>query len=151
MPRRGQKATVSVCPWRRDEVVSARTHLRFELDHKPYAVSADLVREIQRAALPAALADAPPIVRGLVNLRGELIPLIDLRVTLGLPARPLRASDELVICHIRQRTVCFAVDRAVDLIEVDPDRATALVIPDLAALLDANAELRLDRAMTAAT
>lgn len=132
---------------RRDEVVSAQTVLRFELDQQSYGVGADLVREVQRAALPAALPNAPPVVHGLVNVRGELIPLIDLRTALGLPARPLRASDQLVICRVGERTLCFAVDRAIDLIATPSD----LVIPDLTALLDPDADLQLDRALTAVT
>jgi chemotaxis signal transduction protein len=130
---------------RRDEVVSAQTLLSFELDQERYGVSADLVREVQRAVLPAALPNAPPMVRGLLNVRGELIPLIDLRATLRLPARPLRASDQVVICSIGKRTLCFAVDRAIELTEMRSD----LVIPDLTALFDADAELQLDRAITA--
>lgn len=124
---------------RRDGVVSAQTLLRFELDHEDWAVQADLVTEIQRAALPVAMRDGPRLVRGLVNVRGEMVPLVDLRATLRLPARPLRASDQLVICRIGQRTLCFAVDRAIDLIQIEPepDRAGGVrVIPDLAALLE---------------
>lgn len=124
---------------RHDEVVSAQTLLRFELDHEPYAVHADLVREIQRAALPVAVRDGPPLVRGLVNVRGELVPLMDLRAMLRLPARPLRASDQLVICRIGQRTLCFAVDRAIDVIASESSAGAAdgvRVISDLAALLE---------------
>lgn len=131
--------------------MSAQTVLRFELDQQRYGVTADLVREVQRAALPVALPGAPPVVRGLLNVRGELIPLIDLRAALRLPARPLRAGDHVVFCRIGTRTLCFGVDRAIDLIEMDADRATALVMPDLAALLDPDAELQLDRALTAVT
>jgi purine-binding chemotaxis protein CheW len=125
--------------------VSAQTLLSFELDQERYGVSADLVQEVQRAALPVALPNAPPAVRGLLNVRGELIPLIDLRATLRLPARPLRASDQLVICRVGERTLCFAVDRAIELTETRSD----LLIPDLSAVLDADAELQLDRALTA--
>ena len=132
---------------RRDGVVSAQTLLSFELDQERYGVGADLVLEVQRAVLPVALPNAPPVVRGLLNLRGELIPLVDLRATLGLPARALRASDQLVICRVGKRTLCFAVDRAIELTEMRSD----VVIPDLAALLDANAELQLDRALSAIT
>src|SRR5687767_4061653 len=80
---------------RRDEVVSAQTLLRFELDHEHWAVQADLVTEIQRAALPVAVREGPRLMRGLVNVRGELVPLMDLRATLRLPPRPLRASDQI--------------------------------------------------------
>jgi purine-binding chemotaxis protein CheW len=150
---------------------SAHTLLRFALDHETYAVRADLVREIQRAVLPVALPDGPPIVSGLLNVRGELVPLVDLRAKLRLPPRPLRASDHLVVCRVRQRTLSFAVDRAIDLVEIGSDRLTAadtvvrggrrmadeiarlpdglMIIPDLAALLDADAELLLDRALAA--
>jgi chemotaxis signal transduction protein len=130
---------------RRGAVVSAQTLLCFELDQKRFGVSTDLVREVQRAALPAALPNAPPVVRGLLNVRGELIPLMDLRAVLRLPARPIRASDELVICRLGRRTLCFAVDRVIELTEMRSE----LVIPDLAALLDADAELQLERALTA--
>jgi purine-binding chemotaxis protein CheW len=145
--------------------------LRFELDHERYAVRSDAVREVQRAALPAALPNAPPIVRGLLNVRGELVPLVDLRARLRLPERPLRATDHLVICRVGGRTLGFAVDRAIDFIEIESERVTAtdtvvsagrrlsdriarlpdglLLIPDLAALLDADAELLLDRALAA--
>ena len=126
-------------PRRRDEVVSAQALLRFELDHEHWAVQADLVTEIQRAALPVATRDRPRLVRGLVNVRGEMVPLMDLRATLRLPARPLRASDQLVICRIGERTLCFAVDRAIDLIEIEAEGGAAdglRVIPDLAALLE---------------
>jgi purine-binding chemotaxis protein CheW len=131
------------------------------------------VREVQRAALPAALPGAPAIVSGLLNVRGELVPVVDLRARLRLPARPLRASDHLVFCRIRDRTLCFAVDRAIDLVEIDPDRVGTtenvvgggrrmadhvarladglMVIPNLTALLDADAELLLDRALSAIT
>jgi chemotaxis signal transduction protein len=78
-------------------------------------------------------------------VRGELIPLMDLRAVLRLPARPIRASDELVICRLGRRTLCFAVDRVIELTEMRSE----LVIPDLAALLDADAELQLERALTA--
>ena len=50
-------------PQRRDEVVSAQTLLSFELDQERYGVSADLVREVQRAVLPVALPNAPPVVQ----------------------------------------------------------------------------------------
>jgi purine-binding chemotaxis protein CheW len=149
------------------------TLLRFQLDHETYAIRAHLVREVQRAALPAALPGAPAIVSGLLNVRGELVPVVDLRARLRLPARPLRASDHLVFCRIRDRTLCFAVDRAIDLVEIDPDRVGTtenvvgggrrmadhvarladglMVIPNLTALLDADAELLLDRALSAIT
>ena len=119
--------------------MSAQTLLLFELDHEHWAVHADLVTEIQRAALPVAMRDGPPLVRGLVNVRGEMVPLMDLRATLRLPARALRASDQLVICRIGQRTLCFAVDRAIDLIEIGSNAGVTdgvRVIPDLAALLE---------------
>jgi purine-binding chemotaxis protein CheW len=150
---------------------STETLLRFQLDQETYAVRAHLVREVQRAALPATLPGAPAIVSGLLNVRGEMVPVVDLRARLRLPARPLRASDHLVFCRIRDRTLCFAVDRAIDLVAIDTDHVRAtetvvgggrrmadhvarlpdglMVIPNLAALLDADSELLLDRALSA--
>jgi len=60
--------------------------LTFALAGERCAIAAEDVREVLRAALPARLPKAPDVVAGVLNVRGELVPLLDIRGRFGLPA-----------------------------------------------------------------
>lgn len=93
--------------------------LRFDLDDQRYGLVTTDVVEIIRAATPAKLPDAPPIVVGVLNVGGDLVPVYDLRARFGATARALVPSDAMILARAGQRTVAIAVDRASDLIAVD--------------------------------
>jgi purine-binding chemotaxis protein CheW len=77
------------------------------------------VLEVQQAVAMAVLPRAPAIVEGVVDLRGTLVPVLDIRARLGLPPAPLSVSDHLVFARVnRKRTVAIRVERAVDLLTV---------------------------------
>ena len=100
---------VSTLPSRSDsvEIVS------FHLDDQRYAVLAAEVQEVLRAAAPSPLPSAPAIVLGVLNIRGTLVPVLDLRARFRLPARALRHTDHLVVVRPRDsRTCAIVVDRA---------------------------------------
>lgn len=63
-------------------------YLAFSLAGGIYAVPVMAVREIIRLCPITPVANMPPHVRGVINLRGRVIPLIDLRIRFGLPAAP---------------------------------------------------------------
>jgi purine-binding chemotaxis protein CheW len=88
------------------------------LDHDRVALPVADVREIQRAAMPAHLPNAPEIVDGVLNVRGELVPMLDVRSRLGHAKRALHATDHIVIAMASARVIAFAVDEVVELIEV---------------------------------
>jgi purine-binding chemotaxis protein CheW len=99
--------------------------LAFALDGERYALPAADVLEVQRAVAMAALPRSPAIVEGVINLRGKLVPVLDIRARLGLPPRPLRPADQLVVVRLGGtgvrgggRTVAIRVDRALDLLRV---------------------------------
>jgi purine-binding chemotaxis protein CheW len=78
-------------------------------DHR-FALLASDVREVLRAAAISPLPGAPPAVAGLLNVRGALLAVYDLRVRAGLSQRPLRVSDHLVVAEAGGRSVVLAVD-----------------------------------------
>ncbi len=92
--------------------------VQFELDGHRLAVPASAVVEIVRAATPSPLPGAPEVVLGLLNLRGVLVPVFDVRTRLGFPARALRASDHLVIADSGARRVALVVDRVQSVLEM---------------------------------
>lgn len=84
------------------------------------------VREVVRMVAVTPLPEAPPLVEGVVDLRGELVPVLALRARLGLPPREPSPEEHLVFLHRDRRdTVACRVDRAQDLVTVDETALTA--------------------------
>jgi purine-binding chemotaxis protein CheW len=74
------------------------------------AFNLEAVERVIRAIEIGVLPDAPRGVLGVINLQGRIIPVFDLRIRFGLPARRVRASDYLVIARMHSRAVAFLVD-----------------------------------------
>lgn len=71
------------------------------------------VREVARAVAITALPTAPPIVEGVIEVRGRVVPVVDLRRRLGLPAAGVHADQKLIVASAGERRVAIRVD-AVD-------------------------------------
>lgn len=89
-------------------------HLVFILDGRLFAVPLDRVRLVTRAALPRPVPGAPPLLLGVLCLRGEMRPVVSLRRRLGLPDRPLRPSDRLVVVQGRSLVLALVVDEVTE-------------------------------------
>jgi purine-binding chemotaxis protein CheW len=92
-----------------------------ELDGRRYGLRADAVAEVVRAVTIAPLPNAPPAVEGIINVRGSIVAVLDIRRRFGLPAKPLDPSQYFVLARAGGRDVALHVDHAVDLVAVDPD------------------------------
>lgn len=95
----------------------------FALDELLLAVPVDEVQEVIREGGMTAVPLAPPTVHGLINLRGQIVTVLDLRRCLGLEASP-RAADMHVVLRREGNAVSLLVDDIGDVIEVD-DAASA--------------------------
>lgn len=73
------------------------------------------VLEIVRAVAMTRLPKAPDIVEGVINFRGTVIPVLDVRARFGLPPKPIDPSQQMVIAVAGERRVVFRTDRAVSL------------------------------------
>jgi purine-binding chemotaxis protein CheW len=85
--------------------------LVFELAGVRYALELPAVREVVRAVLISPLPDAPPVIEGIVEIRGELVPVYDLRLRFGLPPRALDAEERMVVAWTGSRLVSFRCER----------------------------------------
>lgn len=95
--------------------------LIFELNGQRYGVPLANVEEVVRALTPTQLPDAPSILEGIFNRRGELVPILDIRARFQLSAKPLDATDHLVVARVPDRTVAIRVDRALDIRRLAPN------------------------------
>jgi len=85
----------------------------FRLDGRLYGVSIEHVQEVLRSAPMTRVPLAPRAVRGLINLRGEIVTVVDLRQTLQLPAAEV-PSPALVVVRDGTSIVSLAVDSIED-------------------------------------
>ena len=107
---------------------------------EPASVSADIVRAVafflggQRYALPiervneiqqiVAFSDTPrdgSAVVGMVNLRGRVIPAVDMRRLVGLPEEPYTLETPMIIVVAEGQTIALIVDEVQDVLELPPD------------------------------
>jgi purine-binding chemotaxis protein CheW len=93
--------------------------LVFEVDGHQYGLPTADVRELVRAVAITPLPDAPALVEGVVNVRGRILPVLDVRARFRLPARPLDPSDHFIVAAAGTRGVILRVDRATHLALVD--------------------------------
>lgn len=83
------------------------------------------VREIRGWTPPIPLPRAPAYVQGMSDLRGVVIPIIDLGARLGLKATSATATSVVIVVQIRERLAGLLVDGVSDLIDIDPGRLQA--------------------------
>jgi purine-binding chemotaxis protein CheW len=69
-------------------------------------------------AAPSPVPGAPPALRGVLNVHGAVVPVVDVRARLGLPSRPLGADAHLVLARAGDRLVALEVDRVLEIREV---------------------------------
>lgn len=91
----------------------------FNLDGQRYGLRLSDVQELLPAASLVRLPAAAPIVEGLLNLRGTILPVLDLRRRFGLPAKGMEPSDHLLAVSAGERLVGLRVDRAMAIVWVD--------------------------------
>jgi purine-binding chemotaxis protein CheW len=102
-----------------------REVLLFTLEGQRYALPLEDVRELVRAVRLTPLPRAPAVVEGLLDLRGELLPVLDLRRRFRLPARRLSPSDHLIVAQAGPRNLALRVDRAEGLLALEPGQLDA--------------------------
>ena len=90
----------------------------FAIDPHRFAVRAGQVLEVVRAVAVAALPSAPRVVEGVINYRGRIVPVLDIRSRFGLPERPLDPRQHFVVAEAGPRVVALRVDRAEELLSV---------------------------------
>ena len=95
--------------------------LVFELGSETYAIDILEVQEIRSSVVPTRLAGAPASVQGLIDLRGTIVPIVDLRHLLALPKGNDGASAT-VIMNLQGWVVGIVVDAVAEVLRPDPAR-----------------------------
>jgi purine-binding chemotaxis protein CheW len=94
----------------------------FELAGELYALPVACIQEIQRARGITRVPHAPPPVRGITNLRGRVLVVVDLRLRLGLPAADDDERSRILVVSSRERSLGLLVDAAHQVVGLLPSR-----------------------------
>ena len=95
-----------------DEMIS------FSIDEEDYAVNIQTVKEVIRIKEISRLPKTPSFVKGVINLRGDVIPIIDLRDKFGLEQREYTKMTRVIVAELDGRPVGMAVDSASQVIRI---------------------------------
>lgn len=94
----------------------------FTLDQQKYGLPLSCVVRAVLTVELTPLPKTPDIVRGVINVQGQLIPVIDLRRRFRLPRREIALSDQIVIARAELRTVGLMVDSVVGVLTCAPEQ-----------------------------
>ena len=98
----------------------ARECLTFRLGDEEYGIDILKVQEIRGYDSPTRIANAPAFFKGVLNLRGVIVPIIDLRLNLRLEQAAYDAFTVTIILNVAGRVVGAVVDSVSDVIELTP-------------------------------
>lgn len=100
---------------------TSRQFCTFYLENFMFGIEVQTIQEVIRYQAMTPVPLAPAAVRGLINLRGQIVTAIDLRTRLGLPARGGEILPTNVIVRTPDGAVSLLVDEIGDVVEVDTD------------------------------
>ncbi|MBW7454725.1 chemotaxis protein CheW [Paenibacillus sepulcri] len=93
----------------------------FGLASEEYGIEVEKVRTIERMIPITRVPKTPSFIKGVINLRGVVLPVIDLRGRFGLEESEATESSRIVIVAVDDLEVGFIVDTANDVIDIDTD------------------------------
>ncbi len=93
-------------------------YLTFKLGAEEYGIDILRVQEIRSYEPPTRIANAPPFLKGVVNLRGVIVPIIDLRLKLGCDSAEYNHFTVVIVLNVRNRVVGVVVDSVSDVLEL---------------------------------
>ena len=101
-------------------VANPREVLSFKLGAEEYGIDILRVQEIRGYEAPTRIANAPNFIKGVVNLRGVIVPVVDMRLRFGLADVQYNDFTVVIVLNVASRTVGMVVDSVSDVLELPP-------------------------------
>jgi purine-binding chemotaxis protein CheW len=111
------------------------------LDQEEYGIDILKVQEIRGYEKPTRLANAPEFIKGVVNLRGTIVPIVDMRLKFNCAKAEYNDFTVVIILHLRNRIVGIVVDSVSDVMELPADSIKAA--PEIDSVIDSSAVMGL--------
>ena len=114
--------------------VGAREYLTFRLDQEEYGIDILKVQEIRGYEQPTRIANAPAFIKGVVNLRGTIVPIVDMRLKFNCARADYNSFTVVIILNLRDRVVGIVVDSVSDVMELSAENIRSA--PDVESAID---------------
>ena len=101
-------------------VARVREWLTFRLGTEEYGIDILQVQEIRSYEKPTRLVSAPHAVKGVINLRGVLVPVIDMRIQFGLESVAYDDFTVVIVLIVGDQTIGMVIDSVSDVVMIDP-------------------------------
>ena len=112
----------------------AREYLTFRLDQEEYGIDILKVQEIRGYEAPTRIANAPEFIKGVVNLRGTIVPIVDMRLKFNCSQAEYNTFTVVIILNLRHRVVGIVVDSVSDVMELSSESIRPA--PDIDSVID---------------
>ena len=109
-------------------------HLSFRLGAEEYGIEILKVREIRNYEHVTRIANTPDFIKGVIDLRGVIVPIVDLRLKFGLSEARYDPFTVVIILNLERRVVGIVVDSVSDVVELPPGEIRPA--PEFAGSLD---------------
>jgi purine-binding chemotaxis protein CheW len=121
------------------ETTNANQYLTFTLDNEQYAISVAKVREVLEHTKITKLPRTAVFMKGIINLRGAGVPVIDLRLKFGLPETPITKDTSIIVMEVESQDGAVVVGTLADAVHevVDIDEASIEPAPRFGTRLSA--------------
>lgn len=107
--------------------------LSFRLGKEEYGISILAVQEIRGYEAVTRIANAPAFLKGVINLRGRIVPIVDMRIRFGLPAE-YDAFTVVIVLNIGRHVIGMVVDGVSDVSTLTPEQVRPA--PDMGSAID---------------
>jgi purine-binding chemotaxis protein CheW len=97
-------------------------HVLFKVDETLYALPAEVVLQMESYTGATVVPGAPSFVAGIIQLRGRVVPVVDLRARFGLPPRAPTLETRVVVGEQHDRTVALVADSAREVVRMTPSQ-----------------------------
>lgn len=114
----------------------AGEYLTFRLGQEEYGIDILKVQEIRGYEQPTRIAHAPSFLKGVVNLRGTIVPIIDMRLKFNCSQAEYNSFTVVIILHLRARIVGIVVDSVSDVLQLQEDQIRPA--PEIESTVDAS-------------
>jgi len=102
--------------------VERKEFLTFTLGKEEYGIEILKVQEIRSYERVTRIANAPAFIKGVVNLRGTIVPIVDMRIKFNLGSAEYTDFTVVIILNVADRVVGMVVDSVSDVISLGPDQ-----------------------------
>ncbi len=96
-------------------------YVTFEIGDETYGIDIMLVQEIIRYQEPTKVFNANPVIKGLINFRGQVIPIIDMHEKFNIPEIEYDKFTVVIVFEVKNKTMGMIVDRVSDIMSFTKD------------------------------